>query len=131
MRRRRRRDDHHRGAQEGIPSLRRTSTRRRHCSSRRLHRTLADLKGKKLGAQAATTGEDYVKVQAGGRKATKWSRTRTSPPDQALTTGQVEAAISDLPVWTEAIRENPGGDVASRFDTGEQYGFGMKAATKP
>ena len=46
---------------------------------------------------------------------------------QALTTGQIDAAINDLPVWTEAIKENKGATkIATQFDTGEQYGFGMK-----
>jgi polar amino acid transport system substrate-binding protein len=89
--------------------------------------TLADLKGKKLGAQAATTGLDYAKSKAAenGYEIVEFQDLATET--QALTTGQVEAAINDLPVWTEAIKEDKGATkVATQFDTGEQYGFGMK-----
>jgi polar amino acid transport system substrate-binding protein len=89
--------------------------------------TLADLKGKKLGAQAATTGLDYAnsKKAENGYEVVEFQDLATET--QALTTGQVDAAINDLPVWTEAIKENKGATkVATQFDTGEQYGFGMK-----
>jgi len=89
--------------------------------------TLADLKGKKLGAQAATTGLDYAKSKsdANGYVIVEFQDLATQT--QALTTGQVDAAINDLPVWTEAIKEDKGATkVATQFDTGEQYGFGMK-----
>ena len=89
--------------------------------------TLADLKGKKLGAQAATTGLDYAKSKQAenGYEVVEFQDLATET--QALTTGQVDAAINDLPVWTEAIKENKGATkVATQFDTGEQYGFGMK-----
>ena len=89
--------------------------------------SLADLKGKKLGAQAATTGLDYAKSKQAenGYEVVEFQDLATET--QALTTGQVDAAINDLPVWTEAIKEDKGATkVATQFDTGEQYGFGMK-----
>jgi polar amino acid transport system substrate-binding protein len=89
--------------------------------------TLADLKGKKLGAQAATTGLDYAKskMAENGYEIVEFQDLATET--QALTTGQIEGAINDLPVWTEAIKEDKGATkVATQFDTGEQYGFGMK-----
>ena len=89
--------------------------------------TLADLKGKKLGAQAATTGLDYAKSKADANGYTIVEFQDLATQTQALTTGQVDAAINDLPVWTEAIKEDKGATkVATQFDTGEQYGFGMK-----
>ena len=90
-------------------------------------KTLADLKGKKLGAQAATTGLDYAnsKKAENGYDVVEFQDLATET--QALTTGQVDGAINDLPVWSEAIKENKGATkVAAQFDTGEQYGFGMK-----
>jgi polar amino acid transport system substrate-binding protein len=90
-------------------------------------KTLADLKGKKLGAQAATTGLDYAntKKAEGGFEIVEFQDLATET--QALTTGQVQAAINDLPVWSEAIKQDKGATkVAAQFDTGEQYGFGMK-----
>ena len=89
--------------------------------------TLADLKGKKLGAQAATTGLDYAKSKADANGYTIVEFQDLATQTQALTTNQVDAAINDLPVWTEAIKEDKGATkVATQFDTGEQYGFGMK-----
>jgi polar amino acid transport system substrate-binding protein len=90
-------------------------------------KSLADLKGKKLGAQAATTGLDYAnsKKAENGYDVVEFQDLATET--QALTTGQVDGAINDLPVWSEAIKEDKGATkVAAQFDTGEQYGFGMK-----
>jgi len=89
--------------------------------------SLADLKGKKLGAQAATTGLDYANAHKaeGGYEVVEFQDLATET--QALTTGQVDGAINDLPVWSEAIKQDKGETkVATQFDTGEQYGFGMK-----
>ncbi len=94
--------------------------------------TLADLKGKKLGAQSATTGLDYANAHKAenGYEIVEYQDLATQT--QALTTGQVAGAINDLPVWTEAIKENKGATkVATQFDTGEQYGFGMKLGNDP
>jgi polar amino acid transport system substrate-binding protein len=90
-------------------------------------KTLADLKGKKLGAQSSTTGLDYANKEkdANGYEIVEFQDLASET--QALLTGQVDAAINDLPVWSEAIKQNPGkGAIATQFDTGEQYGFGMK-----
>ena len=89
--------------------------------------TLADLKGKKLGAQSSTTGLDYANqgADANGYEIVEFQDLASQT--QALVTNQVDGAINDLPVWTEAIKEHPGkGAIATQFDTGEQYGFGMK-----
>jgi polar amino acid transport system substrate-binding protein len=94
--------------------------------------TLAALKGKKLGAQAATTGLDYAnsKKAENGYEVVEFQDLATET--QALTTGQVDAAINDLPVWSEVIKEDQGATkVATQFDTGEQYGFGMKLGNAP
>ena len=90
--------------------------------------TLADLKGKKLGAQAATTGLDYAKSKADAN-------------------GYEIVEFQDLATQTQALMHQPGrrrdqrpagldrghqGGQGRRprsptqFDTGEQYGFGMK-----
>ena len=90
-------------------------------------KTLADLKGKKLGAQSSTTGLDYANKHkdANGYEIVEFQDLASET--QALLTGQVDAAINDLPVWSEAIKQNPGkATIATQFNTGEQYGFGMK-----
>ena len=62
-------------------------------------KSLADLKGKKIGAQSATTGLDYANAQkaANGYEVIEFQDLPSQ--QQALLTGQVDAAINDLPVW--------------------------------
>ncbi|MEU2614120.1 basic amino acid ABC transporter substrate-binding protein [Micromonospora sp. NPDC007271] len=96
------------------------------------YKSLDDLKGKKLGIQASTTGRDYAKKfeQEKGLQLVEFED--VAALQQALANGQVEAAINDLPVWTEYIRKNPGGfEVTAEFDTGEQYGFSVKKDDNP
>ncbi|MEV4759939.1 basic amino acid ABC transporter substrate-binding protein [Micromonospora sp. NPDC049559] len=98
------------------------------------YKTLADLSGKRLGVQGATTGEDYVKQQNDqqGLKITIVSYKDLGSAQQALATGQIEAAVGDLPVWNEYVRANPGKVVvANGFDTGEQYGFAVRKGGNP
>lgn len=90
-------------------------------------KTLADLKGKKLGAQSSTTGLDYATKHKDENGYEIIEFQDLASETQALLTGQVDGAINDLPVWSEAIKENSGkATIAAQFDTGEQYGFGMK-----
>jgi polar amino acid transport system substrate-binding protein len=89
-------------------------------------KTLAELKGKKLGAQSATTGLDYANAHPECACEIIEFQDLASQT-QALMTGQVDAAINDLPVLTEALKGTPGkASIAAQFDTGEQYGLGMK-----
>jgi polar amino acid transport system substrate-binding protein len=44
----------------------------------------------------------------------------------AVKTGQVEAAINDNGVLFEYVRKNPDTTVTAEFDTGEQYGIGVR-----
>ncbi|RKR91242.1 amino acid ABC transporter substrate-binding protein (PAAT family) [Micromonospora pisi] len=93
------------------------------------YKTLADLAGKRVGVQGATTGEDYVKqqVQTQGLKIEVVSYKDLAAAQQALATGQIEAAVGDLPVWNEYVKANPGKVVvAGGFNTGEQYGLAVK-----
>jgi polar amino acid transport system substrate-binding protein len=90
-------------------------------------KSLADLKGKKLGAQSSTTGFDYAtkNKDANGYEIVEFQDLASET--QALLTGQVDGAINDLPVWSEVLKQSPGkAAIATQFDTGEQYGFGMK-----
>jgi polar amino acid transport system substrate-binding protein len=96
------------------------------------YKTLADLKGKKVGAQAATTGLEYVKKEAAANGYTVVDFKDLAAEQQALATGQIEAAVNDLPVWGEFIKTNAGKfTVAAEFDTGDQYGFGIKKDGNP
>ncbi|WP_205843904.1 transporter substrate-binding domain-containing protein [Nakamurella deserti] len=89
--------------------------------------SLEDLRGKRLGAQAATTGLDYANANKDQYGYEIVEYTDLAAEQQALTTNQIDAAINDLPVWSEFIKGSGGSaKIAAQFDTGEQYGFGMK-----
>ncbi|MEN3534826.1 ABC transporter substrate-binding protein [Microbispora sp. ZYX-F-249] len=89
--------------------------------------SLDDVKAKnlKLGAQASTTGLDYVKEQ--GFEPIEFA---DSPKELlGLQTGQADVIVQDLPVVLTWLKKP---DVSAKFehvaslDTGEQYGIGMK-----
>ncbi|MHA7269886.1 ABC transporter substrate-binding protein [Arthrobacter sp. HLT1-20] len=89
--------------------------------------SLAALSGKKLGAQTATTGLDYANKNKADCACSIVEFQDLASQTQALLTGQVDAAINDLPVWSEVTKNNPGkASISAQFDTGEQYGFAMK-----
>lgn len=94
--------------------------------------SLAELRGKKLGAQAATTGEDYANQHAQANGYTTVSFKDLASLQQALATNQVDAAIDDLPVVAAYVRNNPGGfEVSAQFETGERYGYAVKKNGNP
>ena len=89
--------------------------------------SLDDLSGKRVGAQAATTGLDYANANAAESGYEVVEYQDLASEQQALATNQIDAAINDLPVWSEYLKEQPGtAKIAAQFDTGEQYGLGMK-----
>lgn len=85
--------------------------------------TTADLSGKIVGAQDATTGETYA------NKETDASEVRGFPegPDAiaALRTGQVDAVIIDQPVAVDAVEKQGGVEIVEEIPTNELYGFAM------
>jgi polar amino acid transport system substrate-binding protein len=89
-------------------------------------KTLADLKGKKLGVQQATTGEEYAtkNKDASGYETVQFEDLALELT--AVKTGQVEAAINDNGVVLDFIKDNPDVEVTAQFETGEQYGFGIR-----
>jgi len=93
--------------------------------------SLESLKGKKLGDQSGTTGKDYVTSQhPAGVTVTEFEDLATL--QQALATDQIQGAVDDLPVWTDYIKKNPGKfEIGAEFNTGEQYGFGIKKGGNP
>ncbi|MCA2215740.1 basic amino acid ABC transporter substrate-binding protein [Jidongwangia harbinensis] len=97
-------------------------------------KTLADLKGKRLGVQGETTGEEYVRnqVKQNNLDIEVVSYKDLGSEQQALATGQIEAAVGDLPVWNDYIKNNPGKvTVPTGFDTGEKYGFALRKDGDP
>jgi len=82
--------------------------------------TVADLEGKKISVQQATTGETWVTDN--GLTAIQFADLGLQV--QALKTGQVDAAVNDVAVLGPFVSE--GFEVAATFSTGEQYGLGIK-----
>ncbi|MFJ8947831.1 transporter substrate-binding domain-containing protein [Streptomyces sp. NPDC102395] len=89
--------------------------------------SLADIKAKKvkLGAQAQTTGEDYVKKQGFDPVSFESSDAVLN----GLRTGQVKAVVIDYPVvqgWLKDKANAKAFKVVDNLNTGEQYGFTVK-----
>jgi polar amino acid transport system substrate-binding protein len=87
--------------------------------------TLEDLAGKKLGVQLSTTGEIYAKDNAPeGTELVQFEDLALL--ETAVQTGQVDAAINDNGVLYDFAAEHDDVKVAAEFDTGEQYGLGVR-----
>ena len=89
--------------------------------------SLADVRTKKLelGAQAQTTGEDYVK----GKGFDPVSFESSDAVLNGLRTGQVKAVVIDYPVVQGWLKDKANADafkIVDNLDTGEQYGFTVK-----
>lgn len=87
---------------------------------------LAGLRGKRLGVQQDTTGEEYgrANAEANGYEVVEYEDLPLLTT--AVRTGAVDAAINDNGVLYDYAKEFPDTDVTAEFDTGEQYGIGMK-----
>ncbi|MDO0928303.1 transporter substrate-binding domain-containing protein [Streptomyces sp. TG1A-8] len=89
--------------------------------------SLADVraKGRKLGAQAQTTGEDYAKAKGYDPVSFESSDAVLN----GLRTGQVQAVVIDYPVvqgWLKDKANASAFKVVDNLKTGEQYGFTVK-----
>ncbi|MFF9811477.1 transporter substrate-binding domain-containing protein [Streptomyces coeruleorubidus] len=87
--------------------------------------SFAGLKGRKLGAQAQTTGEDYAKSKG----LDPVSFESSDAVLNGLRTGQVQAVVIDYPVVQGWLKDKANADafeVVDNLDTGEQYGFTVK-----
>jgi len=89
--------------------------------------SLADLRGKRVAGQTGTTGLDYLKANADANGYEIVEYADFPSESDSLLTGQVDAAVQDLPVFNQFVKDNEGKvKVAAQFNTGEQYGVGMK-----
>ncbi|MFB6958013.1 transporter substrate-binding domain-containing protein [Streptomyces sp. NPDC056309] len=82
-------------------------------------------KGRKLGAQAQTTGEDHVRKQGFDPVSFESSDAVLN----GLRTGQVQGVVIDYPVVQGWLKDKANADafeVVGNLDTGEQYGFTVK-----
>jgi polar amino acid transport system substrate-binding protein len=89
---------------------------------------LEDLVGKTLGVQSGTTGKMYAEENAPEGVELK-DYEDLALELSSVKSGQVPAAINDIPVLLDYVKKNPELEVAAQFETGEQYGFGMKKGT--
>ena len=89
--------------------------------------SLADLRGKRVAGQTGTTGLEYLKANADANGYEIVEYADFPSESDSLLTGQVDAAVQDLPVFNQFVKDNEGKvKVAAQFNTGEQYGIGMK-----
>jgi polar amino acid transport system substrate-binding protein len=86
---------------------------------------LDDLAGKSLAVQEATTGEIYAQENAPDDTELR-SFEDLALLQTAVKTGQVDAGMNDNGVLFDYVRDNPELEVATEFETGEQYGFAVK-----
>lgn len=91
---------------------------------------LADLRGKQLAVQQATTGEIYANKNKKryGYQIVQFEDTGLE--ETAVKTGQVAAAINDNGVVYAFAKDNPDTKVATEFNTGEQYGLAVRKGNK-
>jgi polar amino acid transport system substrate-binding protein len=88
-----------------------------------------DLAGQTLGVQAGTTGKRYAEQNAVPEGVEIRDYEDVALELTSVKSGQVPAAINDIPVLLDYVKKNPDLEVTAQFDTGEQYGFGMKKGT--
>jgi polar amino acid transport system substrate-binding protein len=86
-----------------------------------------DLQGQTLGVQSGTTGKDYAEENAQGVELKDYEDLALQL--SSVKNGQVPAAINDIPVLLDYVKQNPDTEVTATFETGEQYGFATKKGT--
>jgi polar amino acid transport system substrate-binding protein len=87
--------------------------------------TLDDLKGKNIGVQSGTTGEEYAKAN------TPTGATITALPGAAdlfaaLQAGSIDAVLQDYPINAYRAAQDDLFVVSKEFPTKEQYGMAVK-----
>jgi polar amino acid transport system substrate-binding protein len=91
--------------------------------------SFGDLAGETLGVQSGTTGKMYAEKRSRGAGMQLKDYEDLALQLSSVRSGQLPAAINDIPVLLDYAKQNDDVEVAARFETGEQYGFGMRKAT--
>jgi polar amino acid transport system substrate-binding protein len=91
--------------------------------------SLDDLRGKTLGVLSGTTGKMYAQKRAGSAGMQLKDYEDLALQLGSVKSGQIAAAINDIPVLLDYAKQNDDVEVAAQFETGEQYGFGMRKLT--
>jgi polar amino acid transport system substrate-binding protein len=85
---------------------------------------LADLPGKTVGVDTASTGDIWATANAAAYKIAKISRYEGLAPAMLdLAAGRIDGYISDVPAVAYYIKDKPQYRVAARIPTGERYAF--------
>jgi polar amino acid transport system substrate-binding protein len=82
------------------------------------------LKGKKLAVQNGTTGQQYAQENAPDVELVVFEDLGLLVT--AVETGQVDAGINDNGVLYDWVKKKPDFEVSTEFNTGEQYGIGVR-----
>ncbi|MDA3627785.1 basic amino acid ABC transporter substrate-binding protein [Saccharopolyspora sp. WRP15-2] len=87
---------------------------------------LAQMRGKKLGVQVGTTGQEYAEKNKDqfGYEVVVFDDLALQ--ETAVQTGQVNAAINDNGVLLNFSKNNPDTQVTTEFATGDKYGIGVR-----
>jgi polar amino acid transport system substrate-binding protein len=85
---------------------------------------LADLAGKMVGVDTASTGDIWATANTAGYKFAKIARYEGLAPAMLdLSAGRIDGYISDVPAVAYFIKDKPQYRVAARIPTGERYSF--------
>lgn len=84
--------------------------------------SVADIEGRRVGVQQATTGETYA--QENGADVVQYEDSALMI--QGLNTGDVEAVVANISVTGPAIDDNPELEVVEEIETGEELGLAVK-----
>jgi polar amino acid transport system substrate-binding protein len=87
---------------------------------------LASLKGKKLGVQTDTTGQEFAEKEKAANGFTPVVFDDLPTQLAGVLAGRVDAAINDNGPLLDYVKDNPTTAVVKEFDTGEQYGLMFK-----
>ncbi len=85
---------------------------------------LTQLSGKKLAVQNGTTGADYAEANATGAELVVFEDLGLLLT--AVETGQADAGINDNGVLYDWVKDKTDFEVSKEFDTGEEYGIGVR-----
>ena len=84
--------------------------------------SLDDLAGKTIGVQTGTTGETYANENKPDGATVK-AYPDASALFAALSAGEIQGVLQDLPVNSDRATKEDSVEVVETFKTGEQYGF--------
>ena len=90
--------------------------------------SLEDLAGLRLGIQSGTTGAEYAQENATEAELVTYEDLGLLL--SAVQTGQVDAGINDNTVLYDFAGDNEDVEVTAEFDTGEQYGIGVRTGNE-